>query len=113
MRDAKEILIKIEKNVQVAAGKKPFLVQLLGPDGDFASWGVTTGPKELARSLIAQSLLCPEFVTLLPQSKGFPAWIRQSVLPSPRFTFNHISAMLNEFFYYYYFAIFTLTKMRF
>lgn len=36
VRDAKEILIKIEKNVQVAAGKKSptkktFIVQLFGP----------------------------------------------------------------------------------
>lgn len=99
MRDAEEILIKIEKNLQVAAGKKnPFIVQLLGPDGDFASWGGTAGAKGLALSLIAQLLLCPEFVTLLPQSKGFPAWICQAVLPSPRFTFNHVSAMQNEIF---------------
>lgn len=75
-----------------------FIVQLLGPDGDFASWGVTAGAKGLALSFIAQLLLCPEFVTLLPQSKGFPAWICQAVLPSPRFTFNHVSAMQNEIF---------------
>lgn len=94
-------------------GKKTFIVQLLGPDGDFASWGVTAGPKELTLSLIAQSLLCPEFVTLLPQSKGFPACICQVVLPSPRFTFNHIAAMQNEGFFYYCFAVFAIMKMGF
>lgn len=93
MRDAEEILIKIEKKCASCCWEKTFIVQLLGPDGDFASWCVTLGPKGLALSLIAQSLLCPEFVTLLPQSKGFPAWICQAILPSPRFTFNHISAM--------------------
>lgn len=82
--------------MQVAAGKKTFIVQLLGPAGDFASRGVTAGPKGLAQSLIAQLLLCPEFVTLPPQSKGFLAWICQAVLPSPRFTFNNVSAMQNE-----------------
>lgn len=67
MRDAKEILMKTEKKVQVAAGKKKtFIVQLLGLDGDFASWGVSAGPKEFALSVITQLLLCPEFVTLLP-----------------------------------------------
>lgn len=35
-------------------GKNTFIVQLLGPDGDFASWGVTAGAKGLALSLIAQ-----------------------------------------------------------
>lgn len=34
--------------------------------------------KEFALSVITQLLLCPEFVTLLPQSKGFPAWICQA-----------------------------------
>lgn len=47
-------------------------MQLLGPGGDFASWCVTAGPKGLALSLIAQSLLCPDFRTFLPQkAKGF------------------------------------------
>lgn len=69
MRDAEEILIKIEKNVQVAAGKKTSSVQLLGPGGDLASWCVTAGPKGLALSLIAQSLLCPDFRTFLPQKQ--------------------------------------------
>lgn len=49
MRDAEEILIKIEKKKSASCcWEKAFIVQLLGLDGDFASWGVTAGLKELA-----------------------------------------------------------------
>lgn len=41
-------------------------------------------------------------VTLPPQSKGVAAWIRQTAVPSPKFTFNHISAVQNVLFFLIY-----------